>query len=124
MKWLQRHNSSVYESGSTPSWGGLVWIVLGEIFPLRVRGTAMGMATAANWIGNLMVGQFFPTMLGLGTGLVFLTFSGFCLVACGFAYLKVPETKGRTLEQLEEELALTSTPATEQVVAPPAKGNT
>ncbi|MBO0803197.1 MAG: sugar porter family MFS transporter [Nocardiopsaceae bacterium] len=95
------------------SWGGLVWIILGEIYPLRVRGAAMGLATAANWIGNILIAQFFPVMLGgVGNGAVFVIFAVISVIACGFAYLRMPETKGRTLEELERELEVTAVPAT------------
>jgi sugar porter (SP) family MFS transporter len=88
------------------SWGGLVWIMLGEIFPLRARGTAMGMATFMNWLGNFLVGLLFPVLLGAGTGLVFFVFAVLCVVTFVFALLKVPETKQRSLEDIERQLGL------------------
>jgi sugar porter (SP) family MFS transporter len=88
------------------SWGGMVWIMLGEMFPLRVRAVAMGIATFANWLGNLLVGQFFPQLLGAGTGTVFFIFAGIAIGACAFAIRWIPETRGRTLEQIEGDLAL------------------
>jgi sugar porter (SP) family MFS transporter len=88
------------------SWGGMVWIMLGEMFPLRVRGVAMGIATFANWLGNLLVGQFFPQLLGVGTGTVFFIFAGIAILACVFAIRWIPETRARTLEQIEGDLAL------------------
>ena len=93
------------------SWGGMVWILLGEIFPLRVRGTAMGVATLFNWLGNFLVGLLFPVLLGATSGgTVFVVFAVLCAVACGFAYKWLPETKGRSLEQIEERFGLTSNP--------------
>lgn len=86
------------------SWGGMVWILLGEIFPLRVRGTAMGVATLTNWLGNFLVGLLFPVLLGVGDGTVFVVFAVLCALACGFAYRWLPETRGRSLEQIEEGL--------------------
>lgn len=91
------------------SWGGLVWIMLGEIFPLRARGTAMGMATFTNWGGNFLVGLLFPVLLGAGTGIVFFIFAGLCLVTLVFAVTKVPETKQRSLEQIEHAMHLSRT---------------
>lgn len=88
------------------SWGGLVWIMLGEIFPLRARGTAMGMATFMNWLGNFLVGLLFPVLLGAGTGLVFFVFAVLCVVTFFFALLRVPETKQRSLEDIERQLGL------------------
>ena len=90
------------------SWGGLVWIMLGEIFPLRARGTAMGMATFMNWFGNFLVGLLFPVLLGVGTGLVFFVFAALCVVTFLFALFKVPETKQRSLEDIERQLGLSA----------------
>ncbi|HEX3753335.1 MAG TPA: sugar porter family MFS transporter [Streptosporangiaceae bacterium] len=88
------------------SWGGMVWVMLGEMFPLRVRAAAMGIATFANWLGNLLVAQFFPQLLGAGTGTVFFIFAGVAVLACGFAVRWIPETRARTLEQIEGDLSL------------------
>ncbi len=86
------------------SWGGLVWIMLGELFPLRARGTAMGVATFFNWAGNFAVGLLFPVLLGAGTGLVFVLFAVLCMVSSVFAMAVIPETKGKSLEQIEKDL--------------------
>jgi len=88
------------------SWGGMVWIMLGEMFPLRVRAAAMGIATFVNWFGNLLVAQFFPQLLGAGTGTVFFIFAGIAVLASVFAVRWIPETRARTLEQIEGDLAL------------------
>jgi MFS family permease len=69
--WLAIAGLAGFKTCYSLSWGGMVWIMLGETFPLRVRAPAMGIATFANWTGNLLVGQFFPQLLGAGTGTVF-----------------------------------------------------
>jgi sugar porter (SP) family MFS transporter len=99
--WIAIIALALYKTSYSLSWGGLVWIMLGEIFPLRVRGTAMGAATFCNWTGNFLVGLLFPTLLGAGTGTVFVLFGVVCVVASVFAYAMIPETKGQSLEQLE-----------------------
>jgi len=91
------------------SWGGMVWIMLGEIFPLRVRGTAMGIATFTNWAGNFLVGLLFPVLLAAGSSGVFVVFAVLAAVAGLFAYRFVPETKGRSLEQIEEHFGAVTT---------------
>ncbi|GAA1810756.1 sugar porter family MFS transporter [Nesterenkonia flava] len=84
------------------SWGALVWVVLGEIFPLGVRAAAMGVVTAAHWIANGLVSLLFPSLLAaFGVGWVFAGFALICATAFGFTWAKVPETKERTLEQIE-----------------------
>jgi sugar porter (SP) family MFS transporter len=103
--WMVVAALALFKTTYSLSWGGMVWIMLGEMFPLRVRAAAVGVATFVNWTGNLIVGQYFPDMLHLGTGLVFFIFAGIGLLACGYAALWVPETRDRSLEQIEAELA-------------------
>jgi sugar porter (SP) family MFS transporter len=107
--WLTIFALALFKTSFSLSWGGLVWIMLGEIFPLRARGPAMGVATFANWTGNFLVALLFPTLLGTGTGTVFVLFGALCLVACAFAYTCIPETKGASLEQLEQDLGAART---------------
>ncbi|HJP74982.1 MAG TPA: sugar porter family MFS transporter [Pseudonocardiaceae bacterium] len=95
---------ALFKISFSMSWGGMAWILLGEIFPLNVRGTAMSLATFANWAGNLFVGLFFPVLLGVGTGLVFYIFAVVGVISCVFAIRFVPETRGRSLEQIEQQL--------------------
>ena len=102
--WLAIGCLALFKISFSMSWGGMAWILLGEIFPLNVRGTAMSLATFANWSGNLFVGLFFPVLLGVGTGVVFYIFAAVGVVSCLFALRFVPETRGRTLEQIEQQL--------------------
>ena len=104
--WIAIIGLAAFKVCFSLSWGGMVWILLGEIFPLRVRGTAMGVATLTNWLGNFAVGLLFPILLDVGAGTVFVVFAVLCGVACGFAYKWLPETRGRSLEQIEETLGL------------------
>jgi len=78
--------------------------MLGEMVPPGVGTAAMGIAAFANWTGNLLVGQFFPRLICAGTGTVLSMFAGACVLACGFAIRWIPETRARTLEQIEGEL--------------------
>lgn len=107
--WIAIIGLAAFKICFSLSWGGMVWILLGEIFPLRVRGTAMGVATLTNWLGNFLVGLLFPVLLSVGPGGAFVVFAVLCALACGFAYRWLPETKGRSLEQLEETLGLSRT---------------
>jgi MFS transporter, SP family, galactose:H+ symporter len=82
--------------------GPIFWLLISEIYPLHVRGTAMGVATTANWISNLLVSLTFLTLVSaLGPAVVFWAYAFVTGSALVFAYVMVPETKGRTLEQLE-----------------------
>jgi sugar porter (SP) family MFS transporter len=82
--------------------GPVFWLLIAEIYPLRLRGTAMGIAAVANWGANLLVASTFLTLSGaIGGVATFWLFGLLSLCAAGFVYLRVPETKGRSLEEIE-----------------------
>lgn len=91
------------------SWGPVVWVLLSEIFPNRIRGRAMAVAVAAQWISNYLVSWTFPLM-NKSTFLVNTFHNGFAywiygvmgLLAAWFMIKYVPETKGKTLEEMEK----------------------
>ena len=87
------------------TWGPVVWVVLPEVLPLSVRGTAMGLAIFLHWGANFLVSQSFPIMLDAwGAGPVFLGYAVIGVIAFFFVKTQVPETKGRSLEEIEEKL--------------------
>jgi sugar porter (SP) family MFS transporter len=87
------------------TWGPVVWVMLPEVLPLSVRGTAMGVAVFMNWFANFLVSQTFPIMLDAwGAGPVFLGYAAMGVLAFLFVKALVPETKGRSLEQIEADL--------------------
>ncbi len=84
------------------SLGPVVWTVISEIFPSRVRGRAIAAATAVNWFSAFLVSEFFLTLLdALGTSGTFWLFAGFSAIAFVWVWRKVPETKGRSLEEIQ-----------------------
>ncbi|MBL8905601.1 MAG: sugar porter family MFS transporter [Rhizobiales bacterium] len=85
------------------SLGPVVWTVINEIFPGAIRGRAVAVATAVNWASAFLVSQFFLSLVGLiGEAITFWLFSFFCAVAFVWIYARVPETKGRSLEDIEQ----------------------
>jgi SP family sugar:H+ symporter-like MFS transporter len=87
------------------SWGPIVWVMLGEIFPLKVRGSAMAVATVLLWSANFVVSLSFPVLLeALGLGWLFLGYALIGLAALFFVRYFVTETKGRSLEKIESDL--------------------
>jgi hypothetical protein len=79
--------------------------MLPEVLPLSVRGTAMGVAVCLHWGANFLVSQTFPIMLdNWGPGPVFLGYAGIGVLAFLFVKALVPETKGRSLEEIESDL--------------------
>lgn len=84
--------------------GPLVWLMLAEIFPLKIRSFAMGICVFALWLANAAVAQFFPSVVsGLGIANTFFLFAGLGVLALLFIYFLVPETRNKTLEDLEAE---------------------
>ncbi len=82
--------------------GPVFWLILSEIYPLRIRGRAMSVGTAVNWTGNLVVALTFLTLTkALGKPGTFWLFGVVTVAAWFFAFFLVPETKGKTLEQIE-----------------------
>jgi MFS family permease len=87
------------------TWGLVVWVMLPEVLPLSVRGTAMGVAVCLHWGANFLVSQTFPVMLDKwGAGPVFLGYAVVGVLAFLFVKALVPETKGRSLEEIEAAL--------------------
>lgn len=98
---------ALYIFGFAISWGPIAWILIGEIFPLNVRGIGNSIGSAANWIGNFLVTQFFLSLLNLchdKIGGPFLVFAAFAILSIFFVIFCVPETRGKSLEQIELEL--------------------
>lgn len=84
--------------------GGIYWVMVSEIFPTRIRGAASSLSVMFLWGGNWVVLLLFPTMLQAFKGEVFYLFAGICVLCFIFMWLFVPETKGKTLEHIEQEL--------------------
>jgi sugar porter (SP) family MFS transporter len=85
------------------SMGPIVWTLISEIYPNRVRGRAISVATAANWLAAFLVAQFFLSLVdAIGESTTFFLFAALCVVSFVFVWRLVPETKGRSLEEIQE----------------------
>jgi len=85
------------------TWGPLVWVLLGEIFPNRIRAAALGVAAAAQWIANFAITLTFPPMLrAFGASIPYLMYAIFAALSFFFLLAFVRETKGRQLEDMTE----------------------
>jgi SP family sugar porter-like MFS transporter len=83
----------------------MTWVVLSEIFPNRIRGAAMSIAVFALWTGCFTLTYTFPLLNALlGSAGTFWLYAAICAVGFVFCRAKLPETKGKTLEQIEREL--------------------
>lgn len=90
------------------SWGPVAWVVTGEIFPLKVRAKSLSMTTASNWLLNFAIGYATPYMVNDGPGnanmgaKVFFVWGGCCFICIFFVWAMIYETKGLSLEQVDE----------------------
>ena len=91
-----------YIASFAMSIGVVIWVYLSEIYPTRVRGQALSVATMVLWLGNVMLTQLFPVMMERFGGGTFYIFSFICLLAFIFTWTMVKETKGVSLEKIEE----------------------
>jgi SP family sugar:H+ symporter-like MFS transporter len=83
------------------SWGPLVWVLLGEIFPNRIRGRALGLAAAAQWLANFAVTVTFPVLGDFSLLFTYGMYATFAALSFVFVFWKVPETNGMSLEESE-----------------------
>jgi sugar porter (SP) family MFS transporter len=85
------------------SLGPVVWVYVSELFPTRIRGRAMAVATLCLWCACYLVSQTFPDLVErLGRPVPFYIYGAMCMIMALFVWLVVPETKGRTLEEIEQ----------------------
>ena len=97
---------AAYVGGFAIGLGPIFWLLIAEIFPLAYRGRGMSVASMANWGSNLVVALFFPNLIVLLTlGGAFALFAVLTVVALAFAWRFVPETSGRSLEDIEGDMA-------------------
>lgn len=82
--------------------GPVTWLVLSEIFPVRMRGIGVGISVFCLWMANFVIGLLFPILLaGIGLAITFFVFVALGILAIGFIYKYMPETRGLTLEEVE-----------------------
>jgi SP family xylose:H+ symportor-like MFS transporter len=99
----------VYIAGFAVSWGPVTWVLLSEMFPNKIRNSALAIAVAAQWMANYLVSWSFPIMKdnkmlvdAFHYGFPYFVYGVMAVLAALFTWKFIPETKGRTLEELEE----------------------
>ncbi|KAG8535564.1 hypothetical protein GDO81_028262, partial [Engystomops pustulosus] len=109
--WLALLSMGLFIAGFAIGWGPIPWLLMSEIFPLRARGVASGFCVVTNWGCAFLVTKVFHELLDLlspyGT---FWLFAAFCALNVVFTVLCVPETKGKTLEQIQSHFQQRSRP--------------
>ncbi len=82
------------------SWGPVVWVLLGEMFPNRMRAMALSLAAGAQWVANWVITVSFPTLKDIGLGLAYGLYAAFALLSFFFVLRFIEETKGKQLEDM------------------------
>lgn len=95
----------VYVAAYSLSFGPITWVLLSELFPVALKGHAMSLGQAVNWCANVFVSvTFLDAIRVFSLPVVFAFYLVMSLVAAVFVYMVVPETKGKTLEQISKDL--------------------
>src|SRR6218665_21610 len=103
LSWLSLISVIVFVVFFSFGWGPIPWLVTSEIIPARARGIVNGLATCINWVLAFVVTKEFQSMTqGMHNYGAFWFFGGFCLTGVLFVWLFLPETKGRSLEEIQE----------------------
>ncbi|MBI2816526.1 MAG: sugar porter family MFS transporter [Acidobacteria bacterium] len=103
LAWLAVISMMLYVASFAISLGPIFWLLISEIYPLKIRSSCQGLAASFNWGFNLLVTLTFLTLVELlGASLTFWLYGACAIASWIFSYYFIPETKGRTLEQIEE----------------------
>jgi SP family sugar:H+ symporter-like MFS transporter len=95
-------NAYVFAFGM--SWGPVVWVLLGEKFPNRIRAAALAVAASAQWVANWAISTTFPVLKNVGLGVAYGLYATFAVLSFFFVWRFVRESKGRELEENDDEL--------------------
>ena len=90
----------IYTASFMMSWGPVCWVLISEIFPNTIRGNAVAIAVAAQWISNYIVSSTFPSLSEWNIGHTYIIYAIFSILSALFVLFMVPETKGKTLEEM------------------------
>jgi hypothetical protein len=91
----------IYDINFSYSFAPIGWVLPSEIFNLGNRSKAMAITTSATWMCNFIIGLVTPDMLDKVKWGTYIFFACFCLIALGFTYFFIPETKGKSLEDMD-----------------------
>ena len=98
--WVSVVSILIYSAAFMFSWGPICWVYMSELFPNTIRSQATAIAVAFQWIFNFIVSSTFVPMYNFSHSMVYIIYGVICLIAALFVYKLVPETKGKTLEQM------------------------
>ena len=90
----------IYSASFMMSWGPICWVLISEIFPNTIRGKAIAIAVAAQWISNFIVSSSFPALQSISMTFTYWLYGVMSILSAIFVWKMVPETKGKTLEDM------------------------
>lgn len=91
----------IYTASFMMSWGPICWVLISEIFPNKIRGQGVAIAVAAQWAANYFISSTYPPMMEFSGALTYAFYGSMAVISAVFVWRMVPETKGKTLEEME-----------------------
>jgi SP family xylose:H+ symportor-like MFS transporter len=91
----------IYTASFMMSWGPICWVLISELFPNKIRGKAVAVAVAAQWAANYFISATYPAMMEFSSGGTYWFYGAMSIISFFFVWKMVPETKGKTLEEME-----------------------
>ena len=92
----------IYTASFMMSWGPICWVLISEIFPNKIRGQAVAIAVAFQWFANYLISSTYPAMMELSPAMTYGFYGVMSILSAIFVWKMVPETKGKSLEEMEE----------------------
>jgi len=92
----------IYTASFMMSWGPICWVLISEIFPNKIRGQAVAIAVAAQWIANYLISSTYPPMMEFSGAFTYGFYGLMAVISALFVWKMLPETKGKSLEQMEQ----------------------
>ena len=92
----------IYTASFMMSWGPICWVLISEIFPNKIRGQAVAIAVAFQWAANYLISSTYPSMMEFSGGFTYAFYGTMAVISAIFVWKMVPETKGKTLEEMED----------------------
>ena len=91
----------IFTASFMMSWGPICWVLVSEIFPNKIRGQAVAIAVAAQWAANFLISSTYPPMMAFSPVVTYAFYGAMAVLSALFVWRMVPETKGKTLEEME-----------------------
>lgn len=92
----------IYTASFMMSWGPITWVLISEIFPNKIRGRAVAIAVAFQWAANYFISSTYPAMMEFSGAMTYGFYGAMSILSAIFVWRMIPETKGKTLEDLEK----------------------